>query len=225
VEPRAGYAGYRPPTPLTPSPHPTNRPRPPPRPRRSGGLWRKGDTSGCIQELKSIRLDCDADALLFTVRQVGAPPAFCHLLTRTCWGEDGGLSSLERTLASRLVDAPAGSYTKRLFDDPALLRDKLLEEAQELIEATDADHVAAEAADLLYFALVRCAAAKVTLADIEAHLNHRALKVQRRRGDAKAYRTAAAAAYLEAAAAAKAAGGKAGGPAAAGGGAGAPAPA
>jgi phosphoribosyl-ATP pyrophosphohydrolase/phosphoribosyl-AMP cyclohydrolase/histidinol dehydrogenase len=61
----------------------------------SGGLWRKGDTSGNYQLLKSIRLDCDSDALLFIVRQMGSVAAFCHLNTRTCWGEDGGLGALE----------------------------------------------------------------------------------------------------------------------------------
>jgi phosphoribosyl-ATP pyrophosphohydrolase / phosphoribosyl-AMP cyclohydrolase / histidinol dehydrogenase len=91
-----------------------------------------------------------------------------------------------------------GSYTKRLFDDPTLLRNKLLEEAQELAEAEEPDHVAAEAADLLYFALVRCAKAGVSIADVEAHLDRRTLKVRRRAGDSKPYRIAAAAAYLEA---------------------------
>jgi hypothetical protein len=62
---------------------------------RSNGLWRKGDTSGAWQQLLSIRLDCDSDALLFSVKQMGAIPAFCHLNTRNCWGEDGGLSALE----------------------------------------------------------------------------------------------------------------------------------
>lgn len=106
--------------------------------------------------------------------------------------------SLQRTLAQRLVDAPPGSYTKRLFDDAELLRNKLLEEAQELAEATEPDHVAAEAADLLYFALVRCAKAGVSIADIEGHLDRRALKVRRRAGDSKPYRIAAASAYLDA---------------------------
>jgi phosphoribosyl-ATP pyrophosphohydrolase/phosphoribosyl-AMP cyclohydrolase/histidinol dehydrogenase len=123
--------------------------------RSRGGLWRKGDTSGAWQGLRAVRLDCDSDALLFTVKQMGAVPAFCHLNTRTCWGEDGGLSALERTLAARRVDAPPGSYTKRLFDDHQLLTHKLLEEAQELAEAREPDHIAAEAADLIYFALVR----------------------------------------------------------------------
>ena len=165
--------------------------------RSRNGLWRKGDTSGNYQELKSVSVDCDGDALLFTVRQLGVVPAFCHLNTRSCWGEDGGLSALERTLAARLVDAPPGSYTKRLFEDEKLLKDKLMEEAMELAEASEPDHVAAEAADLLYFAFVRCAKAGVSISDIEKHLDRRALKVRRRQGDSKAYRIEAAKAFEE----------------------------
>jgi phosphoribosyl-ATP pyrophosphohydrolase/phosphoribosyl-AMP cyclohydrolase/histidinol dehydrogenase len=53
-----------------------------------------------------MALDCDSDALLFTVRQRGAPPAFCHLNTRTCWGEDGGLTALQvRANAGKLATA------------------------------------------------------------------------------------------------------------------------
>lgn len=170
--------------------------------RSRGGLWRKGDTSGAWQALRAVRLDCDSDALLFTVKQMGTVPAFCHLNTRNCWGEDAGLGALERTLVARKLDAPVGSYTKRLFDDHELLRHKLLEEAQELAEARDPDHVAAEAADLFYFALVACAKAGVGIADIEAHLDRRALKIRRRPGDSKPARIAAAQAHFEAVAAA-----------------------
>jgi phosphoribosyl-ATP pyrophosphohydrolase/phosphoribosyl-AMP cyclohydrolase/histidinol dehydrogenase len=106
--------------------------------------------------------------------------------------------SMQRTLAARLVDAPAGSYTKRLFDDPTLLKHKLLEEAQELSEATEPDHVAAEAADVIYFAMVACAKAGVSLADVEAHLDRRALKIRRRAGDSKPARIAAAQAHFDA---------------------------
>ena len=60
-----------------------------------GGLWRKGDTSGNYQTLVSIRVDCDGDAVLFKVKQMGDIPSFCHLNTRSCWGEDGGLLALE----------------------------------------------------------------------------------------------------------------------------------
>jgi phosphoribosyl-ATP pyrophosphohydrolase/phosphoribosyl-AMP cyclohydrolase/histidinol dehydrogenase len=64
---------------------------------------------------------------------------------------------LQRTVEARKRDAPVGSYTKRLFDEPSLLKAKLVEEAQELAEACesgDIDHTAAEAADLIYFAMV-----------------------------------------------------------------------
>ena len=44
--------------------------------------WRKGDTSGHAQFVKSVALDCDGDALLIRVDQVGAA---CHTGTRTCF--------------------------------------------------------------------------------------------------------------------------------------------
>ncbi|MFI2563576.1 phosphoribosyl-AMP cyclohydrolase [Paenarthrobacter sp. NPDC018779] len=44
--------------------------------------WRKGDTSGHVQFVKSVALDCDGDALLVRVDQVGAA---CHTGTRTCF--------------------------------------------------------------------------------------------------------------------------------------------
>lgn len=172
--------------------------------RSRGGLWRKGDTSGAWQALIAMQLDCDSDALLFTVRQNGTPPSFCHTGSRTCWGDAGGLGALERVLVSRKAAAPAGSYTKRLFDDAELLRHKLLEEAQELAEAEEPDHVAAEAADVIYFALVRCAAAGVGIADVERHLDRRALKVKRRPGNSKPERIAAARAHFAAVDAARA---------------------
>jgi len=160
--------------------------------RSRGGLWIKGETSGMWQELIKIDLDCDADALRFTVKQKGDPPSFCHLMTRSCWGEPRGLQRLEALLRDRKKQAPEGSYTKRLFEDPTLLRKKLLEEVQELVEATDPDHIAAEAADVLYFALTRCVSAGVGISDIEAHLDKRSMKVTRRPGNAKDWRTKAA---------------------------------
>ncbi|MBA8816146.1 phosphoribosyl-AMP cyclohydrolase [Microbacterium halimionae] len=47
--------------------------------------WRKGDTSGNIQLVRGARLDCDGDAILLSVEQVG--PA-CHTGTRTCFDAD-----------------------------------------------------------------------------------------------------------------------------------------
>ncbi|KAI8923892.1 histidinol dehydrogenase-domain-containing protein [Entophlyctis helioformis] len=137
---------------------------------RNRGLWHKGATSGATQQLHRIDWDCDGDTLRFTVSQ--APPGFCHLDTRTCFGPDRG----------------------RLFEDPALLRAKILEEAEELCDASDKEEIAWEAADLLYFALAKCVAEGVSLADVERHLDARAKKVSRRAGNAKPKFVAAAAA-------------------------------
>jgi phosphoribosyl-ATP pyrophosphohydrolase / phosphoribosyl-AMP cyclohydrolase / histidinol dehydrogenase len=150
---------------------------------RKRGLWHKGASSGDTQELVNLSLDCDKDCILFRVRQKGR--GFCHLGTASCWGQLGGLSRLEKTLKERKRSAPEGSYTARLFDNPALVRAKIKEEADELCEASAKEDVAAEAADLFYFALTRCVAADVTLEDVEKSLDLKSLKVKRRKGDAK----------------------------------------
>jgi len=53
--------------------------------RSRGEYWRKGDTSGHIQLVRGARLDCDGDAVLIEVEQVGAA---CHTGTRTCFDAD-----------------------------------------------------------------------------------------------------------------------------------------
>jgi phosphoribosyl-ATP pyrophosphohydrolase / phosphoribosyl-AMP cyclohydrolase / histidinol dehydrogenase len=174
--------------------------------RSRGSLWRKGDTSGRVQTLHRIDVDCDGDALRFTVTQEtpatseasAAPsaPAFCHLNTLTCWGMPHGLRLLELTLQDRLRNAPEGSYTQRLFDDDVLLRNKLVEEAQELSEANDRRHVAEELADLLYFAMVKAVKSGVSLDDAVVELDKRTRKVTRRQGDSKEFRVAAGRAIL-----------------------------
>jgi len=52
--------------------------------------WRKGDTSGHVQYVKSVHLDCDGDALLIEVDQVGAA---CHTGERTCFLAGGDLGA------------------------------------------------------------------------------------------------------------------------------------
>ena len=150
---------------------------------RKHGLWRKGETSGAIQEVVKIRLDCDSDALQFSVIQHGE--GFCHLGRASCFGGLSGLAALEKTLQARLKSAPEGSYTARLFNNSALLRSKIMEEAEELCQATTPGEIAFEAADLIYFALTRCVAGGVSVADIERSLDVKARKITRRKGDAK----------------------------------------
>lgn len=45
-------------------------------------LWRKGDTSGHVQHVEEVRVDCDADVLLVRVHQTGAA---CHTGERSCF--------------------------------------------------------------------------------------------------------------------------------------------
>lgn len=51
--------------------------------RSRGKLWRKGESSGHVQELKSIELDCDADAIVLKVRQLGG--IACHTGRESCF--------------------------------------------------------------------------------------------------------------------------------------------
>ncbi|KAK3180827.1 hypothetical protein Dsin_032796, partial [Dipteronia sinensis] len=143
---------------------------------RKRGLWHKGASSGDTQELINLDFDCDKDALLFRVRQRGK--GFCHLSTMTCWGSNTGLSRLERTIKERKQSAPEGSYTKRLFNEPSMVNAKIREEADELCEAQTKEEIAAEAADLFYFALTRCIAAGVSLEDIEKNLDLKSMRAK-----------------------------------------------
>ncbi|RDA92905.1 hypothetical protein CP533_3849 [Ophiocordyceps camponoti-saundersi (nom. inval.)] len=149
---------------------------------RKRGLWVKGATSGDTQELIRMSVDCDCDTLRFVVRQKGR---FCHLQQFGCFGDLRGIPALEQTLRSRKLSAPTGSYTARLFSDEKLLRAKIMEEAEELCDAKSPQDVAFEAADLIYFALTKAVGSGVSLADIEANLDAKSLKVTRRTGDAK----------------------------------------
>ena len=149
---------------------------------RKRGLWEKGATSGAIQDLLEVTVDCDRDALRFTVRQHGG---FCHLGTRSCWGDHGGIGGLSRRLTG-LADQPeTESNTVRLLNDAGLLGAKLREEADELAVASSHLDVASEAADVVYFTLVKAVAARVNVADIEQELNRRALRVKRRPMESK----------------------------------------
>ncbi|MFM7562410.1 MAG: phosphoribosyl-ATP diphosphatase [Planctomycetota bacterium] len=152
--------------------------------RSRGGLWVKGESSGAVQELLSVGMDCDRDALRFRVRQTGT--GFCHRQTRTCWGESEGVIGLARMLRDYLPSAPSDSYTRRLANDPQLLGAKLREEASELAAEESTERVAEEAGDLIYFMLAKLAATGVPLEQVEQILAARRKKVTRRPGKAKA---------------------------------------
>ena len=144
-------------------------------------LWHKGATSGHVQRVRALRLDCDGDALLALVEPAG--PA-CHTGARTCFHHGDleppapheALPALERTLRERRRERPSGSYTVELLDDPPRIGAKVEEEAEEVARAareeTD-DRVDEEAADVLYHLTVLLHSRDRGLADAQEVLNGR----------------------------------------------------
>ncbi len=152
--------------------------------RSRQALWEKGATSGNTQELVRVDLDCDRDALRFTVRQRGA--GFCHLDRRSCWPSGFDLDDLARTITARATRPEPGSGTAKLLADSALLAAKLQEEAEELGRAHGRADVVHETADVLYLALIAVVRGGGTLADVVAELSRRRGAVTRRPMAAKA---------------------------------------
>ena len=132
-------------------------------------LWRKGATSGNTQRVVEVRLDCDADALLYRVEPRG--PA-CHTGEKTCFfttveGEGIEKDDVERelgpmvdmlaaTISQRRREMPEGSYTAKLLGEgKERVAQKVGEEAVEVVVAALAgERLAEEAADLVYHLLV-----------------------------------------------------------------------
>ncbi len=141
--------------------------------RSRDALWRKGETSGAMQRLVRIELDCDRDAVRFFVDQTGPT---CHTGAETCFGaSDFTWEELRARVAARAATGDIRSYTRRLLDEPKLLAEKIAEEAREVVAARTRDEVAWECADVLYFLTVRMQAAGVSIRDVMAHLASRAV--------------------------------------------------
>ncbi len=137
--------------------------------RSRNRLWLKGETSGNFLSLIRARLDCDADAILVTVRPKG--PA-CHRETYSCFGlQRFSIDGLENVLTDRIRNKRPGSYTASL--DEAALAEKIREEAGELIDAREPNDVVWEAADVLYFALVKMIRAGAAWTDVLKELERR----------------------------------------------------
>ncbi len=148
--------------------------------RSRQAVWVKGETSGNTQELLRVELDCDRDALRFTVRQQGV--GFCHRGRPSCWSDAFDLGALERVIRARAGQAtpPPESGTARLLADRTLLAAKLSEEAAELAAAETAAEAVGETADLLYMGLVALARSGASLTDVLAELERRHGAVSRR---------------------------------------------
>lgn len=140
--------------------------------RTRKALWTKGETSGHFLQLVKLRADCDRDTVLATVIPHGGA---CHTGSWTCFGsEPDAKSNMERlyaTIADRFANPKPGSYTATLNDKR--VREKVMEEAEELTEAEGKDEVIWEAADLLYFVSVLMYKEGVSWKDVYNELDKR----------------------------------------------------
>jgi phosphoribosyl-AMP cyclohydrolase / phosphoribosyl-ATP pyrophosphohydrolase len=146
-------------------------------------LWHKGETSGNVQRVRTLRYDCDADALLALVDPAG--PA-CHTGERTCFHRTVGepriavheaLPGLARTLSERRRELPEGSYTTELLQGGVTrIGEKVEEEAEEVVRAAreeSEERLREEAADVLYHLGVLLESRDMTYADALGELTAR----------------------------------------------------
>lgn len=158
-------------------------------------LWRKGESSGHIQKIKHIFVDCDEDTLLIEVEQVEAA---CHTGARSCFfrsltpegqmqdrtnttfkqnAQRPILESLSQTILARKQAAPTKSYTSLLLQGgiDRILK-KVAEEAGEFIIGAkngNRQEIVHETADLLYHILVTLGFYDISFSEIEREIERR----------------------------------------------------
>jgi phosphoribosyl-ATP pyrophosphohydrolase/phosphoribosyl-AMP cyclohydrolase len=136
-------------------------------------LWTKGESSGHVLVMKSIRIDCDADTLLVQAEPHGPT---CHLGTSSCFGDSaevrpplGFLAELDALVAQRHAQRPEGRYTTMLFESGIRrIAQKVGEEGVETALAAVAQgdgDLLGEAADLIFHLIVALRARGLSLAD------------------------------------------------------------
>jgi phosphoribosyl-ATP pyrophosphohydrolase/phosphoribosyl-AMP cyclohydrolase len=148
-------------------------------------LWKKGETSGNIQNLKGFYYDCDKDSILLLVEQVGVA---CHTGNYSCFFNEvigynnqvSVLTDLYELIENRKNTPVEGSYTNYLFEKGL---DKILkkvgEETSEVIigaKNKDKEEMVYEISDLVYHLLVLMVNEGVSINDIKKELKNRTKK-------------------------------------------------
>ena len=155
-------------------------------------IWKKGESSGHIQSVKDILIDCDNDTVLLKVDQEGVA---CHTGRKSCFftkldtneevhavevdttASYGVIDKLYHTIQERKHDDPTKSYTAKLLQgkENSMLK-KIVEEAGEFtfaIKDNDKDESVYECADLIYHCLVALASKNISPDRIKQELARR----------------------------------------------------
>lgn len=144
-------------------------------------LWKKGESSGNIQEVKGIYYDCDGDSILLKVNQVGVA---CHTGEYSCFFNEikaykntgDVIKDLYKIILDRRLNPKEGSYTQYLFEKGL---DKILkkvgEETSEVIigAKNNKEELIYETGDLVYHMMVLLVNEGVTLGEISEELKKR----------------------------------------------------
>jgi len=155
--------------------------------RSRGRVWKKGETSGELQKVKEVRIDCDGDALVYLVEQ--EKDRACHTGKRNCFyrtleGEEVKkplpfevLPRLQRVVRERLREKREDSYTYKLASKgKERVFQKVGEEAVETLIALmkgDKREVVYESADLLYHLIVALEVSGVEVREVLEELAKR----------------------------------------------------
>lgn len=155
-------------------------------------IWKKGESSGHLQDVKNIMMDCDNDTILLKVEQTGVA---CHTGRKSCFFTDlqsdtiisevqvdttssyGVLDNLYHTIQSRKNDDPTKSYTAKLLqgNENSMLK-KIVEEAGEFtfaIKDNDKQEIVYEAADIVYHMFVALASKNIDPDQVKQELARR----------------------------------------------------
>ena len=155
------------------------------RSRRS--IWKKGETSGELQRIVQVRVDCDGDAILYIVEQ--EKNKACHTGERNCFFStvDGKkvekplpfetLQRLQEVIRKRIEEKPEGSYTVKLVSEG---EDRVLQKfGEEAIEALIAlkngrkEEILMEVSDMLYHLLLMLSIRDVGIEEVMEELSKR----------------------------------------------------
>jgi phosphoribosyl-ATP pyrophosphohydrolase/phosphoribosyl-AMP cyclohydrolase len=161
--------------------------------RSKNRIWMKGESSGNIQNVKDILIDCDEDSLVLKVEQIGG--SACHTGQKSCFYRDlksnqsisdpllnsddmySVIDLLYHTIESKKQTDITSSYTALLFDkgENTIVK-KIVEEAGELsfaIKDGDIDEIIYECADLVYHVLVGLSYSDVNPDRVKTELKRR----------------------------------------------------
>lgn len=155
--------------------------------RSRGSIWKKGESSGELQRIVEIRVDCDEDVLLYIVLQ--EKNKACHTGERNCFFRDlegkkvsnvlpfETLQRVQEIIDQRLEERPEGSYTVKLFKEG---EDRILQKfGEEAIETLIAlkrgvpEEIKGEASDMLYHLLLMLSVRDIGIEEVLRELASR----------------------------------------------------